>query len=516
MRKRVGNENGVSSSGGGRRLEKREESMHRKAAALAWYRHGRKGTTFLGSGRGGKMKNPLFYAPYTTGRHHHSSSDGATNVCEVSGSYIIDHKEHTTHTSDMGGLVVAPQYSPYILSPIEPPNIHPQAHLSPTHQQANFPPLHHSPTHQASRFKAEALALQSSSSSSSSSLPSPSAATSSCNKQQLMNMSTGQSLALLSLLPHQQSQKCFNLSKKEYAGSSSSSSGGGGGSNNTTPWDCGSSLYDSFELLCLSNQLGRCLTTVNAAAMSGSGSASSLGSGSKVTKNLAPPLQGPSLQPTYIPRSLYALPQFMIPNYLATKSAKKRSSLIHPIFSTNIPATINISAPSSPKSLLAPPPDASSLHNQCKKTHSASENQAGRKKEESGGGFRRVFNSLLKSLHMKEDPASHKPKRSNLSEELEKLPKNRPPSSRGALLYENEDMAATRSPNFSSGKAMESRRSPTSSVLSPSSSAAAMASRKSPNSSSPHYQYHHHFRNEGFRTTCRPPKAVKWVQPGAS
>lgn len=339
----------------------------------------------------------------------------------------------------------------------------------------------------------------------------------------MINMSTGQSLALLSLLPHHQSQHCFTLSKKECAASSSNTN-----NNAASPWDCGSSLYDSFELLCLSNQLGRCLTTVNVAAMASSNSSSSSSSYSKLIKNLAAnPLQGPSLQPSYIPRSLYSLPQFMIPSYLAPKSSKKRSSLIHPIFS--IPNSTNSTL--SP-SLPAPPATSSPLHSQSKKSQSVAEDRTTRKKTESGG-FRGVFNSLLKSLHMKEDTAYHKPKRSNLSEELEKLPKNRPPSSRGALTYEDpaSAMALSRSPNsYSSSVSAEiaSKRSPTSSSSSYSSSgrrslnsssssaagAATMASRRAPAAASASHYYH--FRNEGFRTTSKPSKSVKWVQPGAS
>lgn len=356
-----------------------------------------------------------------------------------------------------------------------------------------------SPVHQASRFKAEALALHSSSS------PHPT----NTNTQQLININTGQSLALLSMLPHQQSQKCFNLWRKSYATSSNSHYNK---DNAATAWDCGSSLYDSFELLCLSNQLGRCLTTVNATAM-----ASSVTTSGTLLKSLASPsMQGPPLQPSYIPRSLYALPQFMIPNYLLKKASKKRSSLIHPVFS--MPSSANSSSVS--PSLPAVARSSSSHGN---KSSSTAEDPTRTKAE--SGGFRRMFNGLLKSLHMKDDA---KPKRLNLSEELDKLPKGRPIGmSRGSPMASKR--ATPNSPFSSSDAAMASKETPTPSssatnmasknppTLSAFSAAAAaaLASKRSPApATSPsvqnYYQYHHHFRNEGFRTSSiKPSKSMK-------
>ncbi|KAI5067741.1 hypothetical protein GOP47_0018269 [Adiantum capillus-veneris] len=493
MRKKVGKEDWAH---GGKK--EREESLtmaHRKAAALAWYRHNRKGTNVLGSGKGKMQQSP--FSPAHVARHQGNASSSNYTVSDANSS----NADQNTQTDMGSGMCVPMSHAPCH-------NLSPQLNVV-------------SPVPQASRFKAEALVLQSSSSSKPS-LPSPHTSIPNNkhnlidpNKQQLINMSTGQSLALLSLLPHHQSQKCFNLQRKGY--------GSGDNDDNTATWDCGSSLYDSFELLCLSNQLGRCLTTVNAAAAM----ASSASSSSRLLRNLtSPTIQGPPLQPSYIPRSLYALPQFMIPNYLVKKASKKRSSLIYPVFS--MPSSANGSSPSS--ALPALPPSASSQGN---KSDSVAADQT-RKKAESGG-FRGVFNSLLKSFHKKDD---HKPKRSNLSEELEKLPKHRSLGiGRGLPLLQDMDlnralptrsfsaMATKESPTSSSpaATAVASKKSPSStSKTAAAAAAAAMAYKRAPNSyATPtvqnYYQQHHHFRNEGFRTTSiRPSKYVtKWAQQGA-
>ncbi|MCO5547555.1 hypothetical protein L7F22_001005 [Adiantum nelumboides] len=480
MRKKGNKENWAD---GGKGKEETMSLAHRQAAALAWYRHGRKGTNVLGSGKG-KMQNPF---PASHALAHQGNTRSSTSASDAS-SYNTDENTQT----DMGEMICTPS------SHASCRNIAPQ------HHQANAL----SAALQASRFKAEALALQSSSSSTPS-LPLPH--TTNPNKQQLINMNTGQSLALLSLLPHHQSKKCFNLPRKEHAGCSNS-----GDDDNAAKWDCGSSLYDSFELLCLSNQLGRCLTTVNAAAMAGSATSSS-----RLLKNLtSPTMQGPHLQPSYIPRSLYAMPQFMIPNYLLKKASKKRSSLIHPVFSMPISANGSSPLPALP---LSP----------CPQGYRGAEDESQKKAERSG--FRRVFTSLLKTFQRKDD---QKPKRSNLSEELEKLPTHRPQGiGRGPPLL--QDMVANRgSPTCSlasAAAATASIESPTSSAtaaanmasrklpsFSAAGAAAAMASKRPSNSCvSPtlqnYYQQYHHFRNEGFRTTSiRPSKSVKWAQPGAS
>ncbi|MCO5600560.1 hypothetical protein L7F22_054674 [Adiantum nelumboides] len=476
--------------GGKKGREKTMSLAHRQAAALAWYRHGRKGTNVLGSGKG-KIQNPF---PASHALPHQGNTRSSTSASDASPSSTDQNTQ-----ADMGETICTPSSHASCRD------------IAPQHHQANVL----SPALQASRFKAEALALQSSSSGTPS-LPLPH--TTNPNKQQLINMNTGQSLALLSLLPHHQSQKCFNLLTKEHAGCSNS----GDNDNNAARWDCGSSLYDSFELLCLSNQLGRCLTTVNATAM-----ASSATSSSRLLKNLtSPAMQGPPLQPSYMPRSLYAMPQFMIPNYLVKKASKKRSSLIHPVFS--MPIYANGSSPSSPLPALPLSPCP-----QGNRGTSVAEDESQKKAESSG--FRRVFNSLLKTFQKKDD---HKPKRSNLSEELEKLPTHRPQGiGRGPPLL--QDMVANRgSPTCSfasSATATASKESPTSSAttaaamasrksnpFSAAAAAAAMASKRPSNSCvSPtlqnYYQQYHHFRNEGFRTTSiRPSKSVKWAQPGAS
>lgn len=402
---------------GRRERREAEESiklLHRKAAALAWYRHGRRGSSAAAGRSASRMQL-------------HSLS-------HVPGKHSIQQPQDP--------------------DPFKVSGLHIPAAVGPDCGSA-LPSL--PPVHQPSRFKAEALSRAAALQPSLSVIDATSAAS---NKQ---IMSAGQSLALLSLLPQHQSQKCFQ-SKKD-------------GSSSGTPWDCGSSLYDSFELLCLSNQLGRCLTTVHAAAAAATSPSSS--THYKLLKNAPPPpppLPPPPrtpfhVPPAYIPRSLYALPQFILPNYLATKSSRKRSPLIHPLFSTPN------NAPSAPTASLPPPPP----------NHHPPDKASKHKASGGGGGFRRVFNSLLKTLHIKDSPEP--PRRSNLSDELKKLPgRPRAPCPKDSPPL-NERPRAEAPPKMKDSHAHHHVHH--------------------------HHHHHHHFRNEGFRTTTKAPKSVKWAQPGA-